>query len=83
MATKHNSSLRATPRGVTISWLPESVKHYNSDIQSAAKQYDIDANLIAIIITLESGGFARANSGVAEGLMQVTDYTGGDIANNS
>lgn len=80
MATKQNSSLLYQSAGVTISWLPSTVTHYKSDIETMARRYDIDANLIAIIMTLESGGYSRANSGVAKGLMQVTDYTGGDIA---
>ncbi|MBM3210472.1 lytic transglycosylase domain-containing protein [Candidatus Saccharibacteria bacterium] len=66
--------------GVTISWLPESVSRWNNQIKQYAQSYNVDANLVAILMTLESGGYSRADSGVARGLMQVTDYTGGDIA---
>lgn len=66
--------------GLTTAWLPDTVKHYQQEIEQQAKVYDIDANLAAIIMTLESGGYSRADSGVAKGLMQVTDPTGKDIA---
>jgi soluble lytic murein transglycosylase-like protein len=46
-----------------------------------AKKYDIDANLIAIIITMESGGNPKAKSEAgAEGLMQLTPPTAKDIS---
>lgn len=66
--------------GVTISWLPNTVRHFKPAIELQAKRYDIDANFVAIIMTLESGGYTKANSGVAHGLMQVTPPTAGDIA---
>ena len=66
--------------GVSAPWLPSTVTRWNSEIITQAQRYDIDANIIAIVMTLESGGYTRASSGVANGLMQVTEYTGGDIA---
>ncbi len=46
-----------------------------------AKKYNVDPDMIAIIMTLESGGYSQAVSGDdAKGLMQVTPLTAGDIA---
>lgn len=66
--------------GMDITWLPESVRRFETNINTMAKRYDIDANLVALIMTFESGGYTRADSGFARGLMQVTPYTGRDIA---
>lgn len=67
-------------KGITIAWLPKTVQHFAPEIEKQAARYDIDANLVAIIMTLESGGYTKADSGVARGLMQVTPPTAGDIA---
>lgn len=66
--------------GVTIQWLPHTVMRFKSQIEKQSQRYNIDANLVATIMTLESGGYSKADSGQAQGLMQVTPYTGGDIA---
>lgn len=66
---------------VTIKWLSPTVKHWEKTINEMGRKYDIDPNLIAIIMTLESGGYSKAGSDAgAQGLMQVTPPTGGDIA---
>lgn len=65
---------------VTIAWLPDTVKRWQPKIEKYAAMYHIDPNLVAIIMTVESGGDPHANSGVAKGLMQITDPTAGDIA---
>lgn len=65
---------------VAIQWLPKSVMRFENKINQNARSYDIDANLVALIMTFESGGYTRADSGAAQGLMQVTPYTGQDIA---
>lgn len=68
-------------QGLTISWLPDTVKRWQDDILLQAKVYDIDPDFIAIIMTLESGGFSKAESDAdAHGLMQVTNLTAGDIS---
>lgn len=67
--------------GITASWIPPTVKHWDKPINTMAKKYDIDANLVAIIMTIESGGDPHAKSGAdALGLMQVTPLTAQDIA---
>lgn len=66
--------------GVSIEWLPSSVLQRKPEIDTQAARYNIDSNLVAIIMTLESGGYTKADSGLAQGLMQVTPYTAEDIA---
>ncbi|HPG37732.1 MAG TPA: transglycosylase SLT domain-containing protein, partial [Candidatus Saccharibacteria bacterium] len=64
--------LRYQDKGVTIQWLPQSVKRWSKDMDTMGKKYNVDPNLLAIIMTIESGGNPKANSGVATGLMQIT-----------
>lgn len=67
--------------GLTIPWLPDTVKRWEDEIVAAAERYNLDPNLLAIIITVESGGYSKAKSEAgAQGLMQVTPPTGKDIA---
>lgn len=66
--------------GMSVTWLPKTVQRFDSKINTMAKRYNIDANLVVLIMTFESGGYTRADSGQARGLMQVTPYTGQDIA---
>src|SRR6478735_8243796 len=67
--------------GITARWIPSTVKRWDRQINEMAKKYDIDANFIAIIMTLESGGNAKAKSEAdAVGLMQVTPPTAEDIS---
>src|SRR4051812_40345318 len=66
---------------ITISWLPSTVKRWQGPINEAAKKYNVDPNLVAIIMTLESGGYAKAGSSAdAHGLMQITPPTAKEIA---
>ena len=70
-----------TTSGITIRWMPAPVRHWQAPIDIMAKKYDIDPNLLAIIITLESGGYSIAKSeDNAVGLMQITAPTAQDIA---
>jgi soluble lytic murein transglycosylase-like protein len=66
--------------GITAPWIPATVKQWNGPIETMAKRYDLDPNFIAIIMTMESGGYAKADSGYAQGLMQITPATAKDIA---
>lgn len=66
---------------VTISWLPDTVRRFEATINEMAQKYDIDPNLVAIVITLESGGYTGATSEAdAKGLMQITPPAAQDIA---
>ncbi len=65
---------------ITIPWAPDTVKHWHTQIEAMAKRYNVDPNVLAIIMTMESGGYAKANSGEAQGLMQITPLTAKDIA---
>lgn len=65
---------------VTSPWIPSTVKYWQTPINQNAKKYNIDPNLVAIIMTMESGGYAKANSGQAEGLMQIAPATAKEIA---
>src|SRR5687768_5379218 len=47
---------------VSIQWLPETVKRWEDPINEMAKKYNIDPNVLAILITLESGGYSAAKS---------------------
>ncbi len=67
---------------VSIPWLPDTVKRWQDPINEMAQKYELDPDLIAIIITIESGGYSQAVSPAigAEGLMQVLPETAKDIA---
>jgi soluble lytic murein transglycosylase-like protein len=73
--------LASKDAGITTRWVPQTVRRWDKPINEMAKKYNIDSNLIAIIITLESGGDPKAESPIgAQGLMQVTAPTAKDIA---
>lgn len=73
--------LKYQPSGITARWIPATVKHWQDPINKMAKKYDLDPNVIAIVMTLESGGYAKAGSSAgAQGLMQVIPPTAKEIA---
>jgi soluble lytic murein transglycosylase-like protein len=78
----HNSQVPLKPEAATITspWIPSTVMHWEAPIAEMSHKYNIDPNLLAIIMTMESGGYAKADSGVARGLMQITPPTAKDIA---
>ena len=78
----NHSQVPLKPESPTISspWIPSTVKHWQTPIDEMAKKYKVDPDAIAIIMTLESGGYAKANSGEAEGLMQISPATAKEIA---
>jgi soluble lytic murein transglycosylase-like protein len=79
----HNAQtpLRPEKDYITSPWIPKSVRRWDKPINEMAQKYKLDPNLIAIIITLESGGYSKAQSNAgAEGLMQITPPTAKDIA---
>ncbi len=81
--TKPNSTvpLAAGQDAITSPWIPATVKQWSATIQEMARTYNIDPNLVAIIMTIESGGNPQAKSGVgAQGLLQIMPGTAQDIA---
>lgn len=78
----NHARLPLKPETATIDspWIPSTVKHWQSLIDQEAKAYNVDPDMIAIIMTMESGGYAKANSGEAQGLMQIAPLTAKDIA---
>lgn len=80
MMQSQNQALDYKISGVTIDWLPPGVLMRKAEIDNQAARYNIEADLVAIIMTLESGGYVKADSGLAQGLMQVTPYTAKDIS---
>lgn len=80
MATRSGTGLVNHNQGITIKWLPSTVTRWRDMIVKQGVRYNVDPNFIAILMTLESAGYSKANSGIAMGLMQVTPATAGDIA---
>lgn len=73
--------LKPQSDSITASWIPQTVKKWQMPIDAMAKKYQVDPNLIAIVMTMESGGDPKAASAAgAHGLMQITDATAQDIA---
>ena len=72
--------LQPKSSAITSPWIPATVKRWQGPIGEMAKKYDVNPDLIAIIMTLESGGYSKANSGFAQGLMQVSPLTAKNIA---
>lgn len=76
----NNSEVETLP-DLGIPWLPPTVRYWGNEIQSAAAAYQVDPQLISIIITLESGGWPQAISPAeAQGLMQIWPPTGRSLA---
>lgn len=73
--------LAAGHDAITSPWIPATVKQWSGIIQEMGQKYNIDPNLVAIIMTIESGGNPQAKSGVgAQGLLQIMPGTAQDIA---
>lgn len=66
---------------VDIAWLPPTVRRHRGALEAAAVAHTIDAELLAIVTLVESGGWVGAVSPTgARGLMQVMPATAGIIA---
>lgn len=65
----------------SIPWLPPAVARHARIIDEASVRHGVDANLLAVVILVESGGDpgARSPAGAA-GLMQIMPKTGAEIA---
>lgn len=81
LIVEHRSALPYQKTGIDSPWIPSTVKYWQGPINEEAKKYNLDPNYVAIIMTVESGGYAKAKSqSDAYGLMQVTPGTAKDIA---
>jgi soluble lytic murein transglycosylase-like protein len=61
--------------------MPASVRRFNALIEQASFRHGVDANLLAIVVLVESGGDPIASSPAgAMGLMQIMPETGREIA---
>ncbi len=66
---------------LTIDWLPPSVAQWSGIIEAAAERHDVSANVLALMLIVESAGEPLATSSFgARGLMQVMPKTGQAIA---
>lgn len=66
---------------VAIPWLPESVARYVPLFEQASSDHGVDADLLAIVALVESGGNPSAESSMgAVGLMQIMPATAESIA---
>jgi len=73
--------LKSQSSTISSPWIPQTVKRWEAPIDEMAKKYSIDPTAIAILMTMESGGYSKAKSEAgAQGLMQITPPTAGDIA---
>ncbi len=62
-------------------WLPQSVRRFAPFFEVASRRHGVDANLLAIVVMVESGGDPQARSPAgAIGLMQLMASTARDIA---
>ena len=64
-----------------IAWLPPSITQWQEFIEDAAERHGVSADVLALMLLVESHGEAQAtSSGGARGLMQVMPKTGQAIA---
>lgn len=71
----------APAEGISIAWLPDTVRHWIPQLEEAGRSHGVDPELLAILMIVESGGHPtiRSHAG-ATGLMQVMPTTGQGIA---
>lgn len=82
LITHSRQPLKPQANHITSPWIPATIKKWEAPIDQMATKYQVDPNLIAIIMTLESGGDPKAHSSAgANGLMQITAPTGKEILN--
>ena len=66
---------------LSIKWLPPSVAQWSEMIEDAAERHDVPADVLALMLLVESHGEVSATSSSgARGLMQVMPETGKKIA---
>jgi len=72
---KPREKIQESSEALPIAWMPETVLRWSFLIKEIANQYQIDPNLVTVIILCESGGnFAAVSSSGAIGLMQVMPF---------
>lgn len=81
LLSQPGTPLPAAETRLSARWLPDTVTRWEDSIAAMAARYNVDPNLIGIIITMESGGYSQARSEAgAQGLMQIMPGTAQDIA---
>jgi len=66
---------------VSIPWLPPRVRRFAPLLEAASRDHGVDANLLAIVVLVESGGDPNAKSPAgATGLMQLMPPTAAELA---
>ena len=80
-APPSSGSEAAPARDLAIAWLPAKVRRFAPQIRAAARRHGVDPRLVAIVVLVESGGHAGAESPIgALGLMQVMPATAARLA---
>lgn len=80
-ASLPEQDLIASSTAINIPWLPQMVDRWSHLITKASEHHQIDPELLAIILLVESGGNPAAVSPAgAVGLMQIMPTTAADIA---
>ncbi len=79
--TQQSELEQSRQHALTIPWLPPSVTQWSGIIEDAAERHDVSADVLALMLLVESHGeaLAKSSSG-ARGLMQVMPQTGRAIA---
>jgi soluble lytic murein transglycosylase-like protein len=81
LITHAHQPLKPQVNHISTTWIPATVKKWEPTINQMSEKYSVDPNLIAIIMTIESGGDPKAvSSAGAKGLMQITGPTAKEIA---
>jgi soluble lytic murein transglycosylase-like protein len=79
-ASEPRPDIGKSQSNLVVEWVPNTVSRWKPQIEKWSYDYNVDPNLLAIIMAIESGGDPNADSGVATGLMQITDDRAKDIA---
>lgn len=78
---KQASEFQRNDAAISIAWLPPAVTQYSSVIEDAAARHGVSADVLALMLLVESHGDVQATSSSgARGLMQVMPKTGQAIA---
>lgn len=67
--------------GGNLIWMPPVMDCYRETYTKAANKFEVSFAIPPIVTLIESGFYARADSGLAKGLMQISESTARTIAN--